>query len=329
MKQLRIGKRQASLVDAPDPHAEEDWVVIKIHAAPLCTEYKIFISDHEAESIGHEATGEVVEIDRPGPLKVGDRVLVSPQTGCGVCYLCIQGDYIHCQSAKKGSRGTLAQYIAKPAWICPTLPEDIDYIHGSLAGCALGPGFNAAKRMNVGAFDTYMITGAGPVGLGALTVGKFLNAKVVIVETVPFRQEKARELGADYVLDPNDPDILKQIRDITSGKGVDKALDCSGSEKAERLCIDAVKLRGELAFVGENSGTIPISPSNDFIRKGITLHGVWHWNLHDFSEMMDLIRRSPNADKLISHIFPMSHAQEALELCAEHKTAKVILKPWE
>lgn len=329
MKQLRIGKRQAILVDAPDPHAEDDWVVIKIHAAPLCTEYKTFIQDKEEESIGHEAVGEVVEVDRPGPLKVGDRVLVSPGTGCGQCYLCLQGDYIHCLSAKRGSTGTLAQYIAKPAWMCPLLPEDIDYLHGSLAGCALGPGFNAARRMKVNAFDTYMITGAGPVGLGALTVAKFLNAKTIVVDSIPYRQEKAKEIGADQILDPSDPDIREGIKDITDGKGVDKALDCSGNERAERLCIDAVKRRGELAFVGENGDTIPIGPSNDFIRKGITLHGVWHWNLRHFSEMMDLIRRSPEVNKLISHIFPMSQAQGAFELCAEHKTAKVILKPWE
>jgi L-iditol 2-dehydrogenase len=336
MKHLRIGKRQATMVDAPDPHAEDDWVVIKIHAAPLCTEYKLFVSDREAEGVGHEAAGEVVEVAQPGPLKVGDRVLVSPQVGCGVCYLCSRGDYIHCQSQGKrypGKRsgGHLAQYITKPAHICPVLPDDIDYIHGSLAGCALGPAFNAAMRMNVTAFDSYLITGMGPVGLGALTVGKFRNAKVIAVESVPFRQEKAKELGADHVLDPNDPDVLKQIMDITDGKGVEKALDCSGNEKAERLCIDAAMRRGDVAFVGENGGTIPISPSRDFIRKGITLHGIWHWNLHDFPEMMDVIRRSPNTKigKLISHVLPMSRAQEAFELCAEHKTAKVILKPWE
>ena len=334
MKHLRVGKNQARMVDAPDPQIEDDWVVVKIHAAPLCTEYHLFTSDREGESIGHEAAGEVVEVAQPGPLKVGDRVMVHPQVGCGTCYLCLQGDFIHCRSQRERypgmrSGGTLAQYIAKPAWLCPALPEDIDYIHGSLGGCALGPAFNAAKRMNVSAFDTYMVTGLGPVGLGGLTVGKFRNARIIAVDPVPYRQEKAKEMGADHVLDPTDPDILDQIKDITDGKGVDKALDCSGNENAERLCIDAVARRGQIAFVGQHGAPIPISPSRDFISKGITLHGVWHWNQYDFYEMMELIRKSPIIDKLISHVLPMSRAQEAFELCAQHKTAKVILKPWE
>lgn len=335
MKHLRVGKKQAIMVDMPDIHAEDDWVVIKIHAAPLCTEYHLFESDREAEGVGHEAAGEVVEVAQPGPLKVGDRVLVSPQVGCGMCYLCVQGDYIHCRSWRerypgKRSGGHLAQYITKPAHICPVLPDDIDYIRASLAGCALGPAFNAAVRMDVSAFDTYLITGMGPVGLGGLTVGKFRNAKVIVVDPIPYRQEKAKELGADHVLDSNDPDILEKIKDITNGKGPEKALDCSGNENAQRLCIDAVARRGQVAFVGQNGRTIPISPTRDFTSKGISLHGIWHWSLHDVSDMMDLIRRSPytKVGKLISHVLPMSRATEAFELCARHETAKVILEPW-
>ena len=328
MKHLRIGQRRAELVDAPDPVAQDDWVVIKIHAAPLCTEYKAFIADRMAESVGHEGTGEVVEVARPGPLRVGDRVLVSPLAGCGVCRLCRQGDYIHCQAGLR-STGHLAQYVAKPAFICPTLPDDIDYVRASLAGCALGPALNAAKRMDLGPFDTYMITGAGPVGMGALVVAKFHGATAIVVESIPLRQQKAREIGADHVLDPNDPDVLDQIMAITGGRGVDKAVDCSGNPQAHRLMIDAVARRGQVAFVGESDEPVAIRPSSDLIRKGVTLHGCWHYNLSHVPDMMHLIRTSPVVDQLISHVLPMTRAQEALEQGAAYETIKVILKPWE
>ena len=327
MKRLRIGQRRAELVDAPDPTAHDDWVVIKIHAAPLCTEYKAFLGDTMADQVGHEGTGEVVEVAQPGPLAPGDRVLVSPLAGCGVCRLCRQGDYIHCQAGLR-SNGHLAQYIAKPAFICPKLPDDIDYIRGSLAGCALGPALNAAKRMDLGPFDTYMITGVGPVGMGALAVAKFYGATVIVVEALATRRAKAQEIGADHVLDPNAPDVLDAIRDITHGRGVDKAVDCSGVPAACRLMIDAAARRGQVTFVGECSDPVPIRPSPDLIRKGLTVHGSWHYNLNDVPDMMHLIRTSPLVDKLISHVLPMSQAEHALALCAAHETIKVILEPW-
>ena len=59
-KAVIMGKRQSELVEVPDPVAREDWVVVKVHAAPMCTEYKSFAAGDRAEFLGHEAAGEVV-----------------------------------------------------------------------------------------------------------------------------------------------------------------------------------------------------------------------------------------------------------------------------
>jgi len=64
----------------------------------------------------------------------------------------------------------------------------------------------------------------------------------------------SRELGADAVLDPTDEKALEKIMDLTDGVGVDNAVDCSGAVPAHRLCIDAVRRRGQVAFVGERWG---------------------------------------------------------------------------
>jgi threonine dehydrogenase-like Zn-dependent dehydrogenase len=65
------------------------------------------------------------------------------------------------------------------------------------------------------------------------------------------------------------------------------------------------------------------------IRKGLALHGSWHYNLSLYPKVMQVIQESPVVDKLISHVMPMSQIQEALELSASHQCAKIILKPWE
>jgi threonine dehydrogenase-like Zn-dependent dehydrogenase len=335
-KAVLFGDRKAGLVEVPDPQPKEDWAVVKVHAAPMCAEYKSFAAGDKADFLGHEAAGEVVAIAQPGRVKLGDRVVVMPQYPCGKCPLCVAGDYIHCErcydfAAFTGSpegSATYAQYLLKPAWLLPAIPDDVSYEKGSLACCGLGPSFGAFQAMGVSAFDTVLITGAGPVGLGAVVNARFRGARVIVAESVPWRVQRALDMGAVAVLDPRD-DPLQRILDLTGGLGVDCALDCAGNPAAERLCIDAARRKGKVAFVGESGSDLAIRISPDMIRKGLTLIGSWHYNLRDFTGIMKVIRESPIIDLLISHVLPMSRIQDAFELSASNETAKVILKPWE
>jgi len=332
-----LGERRGGVVELADPKAKENWVVVKVHAAPMCTEYKAFVDGRKTTGLGHEAAGEVVEVAQPGRVKVGDRVAVMPQYPCGICPLCVSGDYIHCQHIVDfaeftgGSTGqaTMAQYLLKPDWLLPKIPEGISYEHGAMACCGLGPTFGAAQRMGVGTFDTLMVTGLGPVGLGGVINGTYRGARVIAVDSHPWRLEKARELGADFAIDPTDDNALAQILDITEGVGVDAAIDCSGAVPAHRLCIDAVRRRGQVAFVGECGDDTPLRISQDMIRKGIALHGSWHYNLRDLPKLMQTVREnSSKLDQLISHRFAIDEIQDAWDLQTTGECAKVILQPW-
>jgi len=337
LKAAITGTRKAELVEVPAPHAKEDWALVKIHATPMCTEYKAFVAGHESAYLGHEAAGEVVEIAQPGHVEVGDRVVVMPQWPCGKCALCIAGDYIHCQNnydyaAFAGTpegRATYAQYLLKPSWLLCKIPEDMSYEMASLALCGLGPSFGAFEQMQVDAFDTVLITGLGAVGLGGVVNAKFRGAFVIGVESIPYRVERAKMLGADVVIDPTDETALEQVLRLTDGLGVGKALDCSGVVAAQRFCIDATRRKGEVTFVGECGEELGIRVSPDMIRKGLTIRGSWHYNLSLYPKIVQVIQESPVVDQLISHVLPMSQIQEAFELSASHQCAKIILKPWE
>ncbi|MGB2819504.1 MAG: zinc-binding dehydrogenase [Phycisphaerae bacterium] len=331
------GERQAGLVDVPDPKAAEDFAVVKVLAAPMCTEYKAYKAGRQTNRLGHEAAGEVVEVAQPGKVKVGDRVVVMPQYPCGKCPLCLAGDYIHCQHnvdplkicGCQAGTATYGQYVLKQDWLLLPVPEDISMEHASMACCGLGPTFGAMQRMAVDALDTVLITGMGPVGLGGVVNGVFRGARVIAVEGHPYRAELALQLGAVAAIDPGAEDALQQIMDLTDGVGVDKALDCSGAPEAQRLMIDAARRRGQVAFVGEG-GDLTVRVSRDTIRKGLALHGVWHWNLADTPRMMQTIRGSRDLlDRQITHTFPLANVQDAWELQITGECGKVILRPWE
>ena len=329
------GERRAGVVEAPIPEAKGDWALVKIHAAPMCTEVKVWMAGKRGH-LGHEAAGEVVAVAQPGPVEVGDRVVVMPQLSCGRCDLCLAGDYIYCQNngdyraftGSDGNNQTMAQYILKPARLLPKIPEGISYDHASLACCGLGPTFGALDRLGVDTFDTLLITGLGPVGLGGVLNAAFRGTRVIAVDLVAWRRNRAKQLGADLTLDAASDTLRDEIRERTGGLGVDAAIDCSGSPVAQRLCIDAVRRRGRVAFVGQTRTPIEVHPSRDLLANGLTVMGSWHYNLNLYPELMQLIERSDLLDTLISHTFALTSIQEAFEATATQETAKVILHPW-
>lgn len=331
-----FGDGTAGLVDKPDPTPKENFVLVKVHVVPMCTEYKGFKGGHKGDHFGHEAAGEVVEVAHPGLVKVGDRVVVQPQYACGRCWLCMRGEAIHCQNGLNvhsitGSptgTATYAQYLLKQDWLLSPIPEGVSYEHAGMACCGLGPTFGAMQQMEVDAFDTVMVTGLGPVGLGGIVNACYRGARVIGVESHPYRAKLAKELGAEDVLDPTDENILEHLMDLTGGRGIDKAVDCSGASQAHRLMVDAARRKGQVAFVGEG-GEFPLAASRDMIRKGLVLRGNWHYNLGDFPRLMQVIQESPEQlDKFITHTFPMSEVQEAWELQSTGECGKVVLYPW-
>ena len=329
------GPGEAALVDRPEPVAKDEFVVVRVRVTPMCTEYKAFRAGHATDTLGHEAAGEVVEVARPGRVRVGDRVVAMPQSGCGRCALCLRGDYIHCQAApdplaatgSAAGTATYGQYLLKQDWLLVPIPADLPDAHAALACCGVGPTFGAMERMGVRAPDSVLIAGMGPVGLGGVIHAAARGARVIAVEGQPYRARLALTLGAEAVVDPADPRALEEIADRTGG-GPDKGLDCSGSAAAQRLLIDAVRRRGQVAFVGE-AGELGLHISRDLLRKGLTVHGVWHYNLAEAPRVMASIRHAGALlDRFITHTFPLDRVAEAWHLQATGDCGKVLLQPW-
>ena len=335
-KAVILGERQAGLIEVPDPRPIKEWVVVKVEASALCTEYISYLVGRDLQLGGHEGTGEVVAVAQPGSVKIGDRVVILPQLPCGKCALCRAGDYVYCEKSfdfekffgSKNGLGTFSQFVLKPDWLLPSIPDNVSYEHATMAIDGIGSSFGAFQSIDINAFDILLVTGLGPVGLGAVVNARFRGTRVIGVEPVPWRRERALQMGAEVVFDPSEPNLVEKIRTLTDGKGVTCALDCSGKVQSQRLCIDATRRRGRVAFVGETNDELAIRISPDMVRKGLTLVGSWLYNMADYSKVMQVIEESPLIDMLISHVMPMSQIQEGFELLVSGQCAKVVINPW-
>jgi L-iditol 2-dehydrogenase len=327
------GPRQGGIVERPDPRVQGEFARVRITVAPMCTEFKGYKDGGATDNIGHEAAGVVDEVGPQAALKPGDRVVVMPQYPCGKCDLCLAGDYIHCEHtvdplaacASQTGTATYAQYCIKQDWLLLPVPEDVSIEHASMACCGLGPTFGALQRMATGAFDTVLVVGLGPVGLGAVINARFRGARVLGLDSNPYRAQLARALGAEAVVNPADPEALQQIKSLSGGKGADAVIECTAVPAAQQFALQAARRRGKVSFVGWG-GHFEV---DNMIPGGLDLHGCWHWNLHDQARMWQTIRAcAPQLDQLITHRFPMSRVQDAWELQLTGQCGKVLLDPW-
>ncbi len=206
------------------------------------------------------------------------------------------------------------------------IPDDISTAHAAMACCGLGPSFGAVRAMQLEGGETLLITGMGPVGLGAVINASYRNAKIIAIEGSKYRAEKARELGAWKVVDPADPDALKILKSLTGGCGTDKAIECCGVPAAQKFAVAATRRKGHVCFVGWG-GHLELG---NMIPDGLTLQGCWHWNLRDTPAMFRTIRdNAKKLDALITHRFVMDKVKDAFELQAAGNCGKVLLLPWE
>ena len=336
MKCVEItGENSAVIVEHPVPKALDEFAVVKIVIAPMCTEAKLYETGTMHHPLGHEAAGEVIEVAQKGSVAPGDRVVVMPQYPCGKCQLCLSGDYIHCLNTRdmKEMLGTewgidtYAQYVVKQDWLLIPIPDDISYEHASMACCGIGPSFGGMELARVDSFDTVVITGLGPVGLGGVINGVSRGARVIGVESNEYRSNLAKSLGADEVVNPMDPDALEQIRSLTARKGVDKAIECSGVGAAALFCIQAARRKGEVALVG-GSGDFTVNGWKDIVSNGLTIHGAWNWNYGAIDRIFQVIRESGDLiDRQITHTYPLEEFEDAWNLQLSGDCGKVLLYP--
>ncbi|MBI3922461.1 MAG: zinc-binding dehydrogenase [Armatimonadetes bacterium] len=323
-----LGQSQVTVEDFPDPRLGEGEVLIRIQASALCgSELHGYRGDTGQEfNGGHEAMGVVAEALHTRYLKPGDRVGIHAVWGCGQCRWCASGRYTFCDQ-RRGTPGTHAELVSAPEHVLLKLEEDIsDEVGVLLSGDGLGVPYHVSTRLNTRGGDVVCVIGAGPIGLGNVLIQSFLGAEVVVIDLNDYRLGLARDLGAKHTVNSQTDDAVEAVRQITSGSLADKCIECVGRPETLKLALRLVGKAGTVMAVGEQ-GDVPLSISEDLIRRDITLMGSWFFHYCEFGAMVNLYRRGLRVDKLVTHRFPLEEAPLAFSEFSAGRTGKVVLQP--
>ncbi|MDD2213069.1 alcohol dehydrogenase catalytic domain-containing protein [Oscillospiraceae bacterium HV4-5-C5C] len=279
---------------------------------------------------GHEPCGVIVE-EGPGlrRFKKGDRVIVYHISGCGVCHDCRMGYYISCKSPLRRAYGWQRDGGMAPYMLCDekdliALPDELTYKDGAQVACGFGTVYEALEKIGVSGNDAVLVTGLGPVGLAALMLSKAMGANRLIgVEMNDYRIELAQKLGlADYVFKPG-PEVVEQIKAVTGGQGVERAVDASASDGGRQTAVRATREWGKIALVGEGN-SMTLNPSPDMLHGQKTIYGSWVTSLWRMEDLVEhLVRWQIHPEELITDEFPLEQADQAYALMAGGHCGKV------
>ena len=265
------GKKDIRVETVPVPPAPPaGWVKIKVAWCGICGsdlhEYvagPIFIpadAPHPLTGkqgsviLGHEFTGTIVELGAGVTgLKVGDLVAPDACQHCGECLPCREGRYNVCEKlAFTGlhNDGAFASYVNVPAELCYVLPRGVSPEAGAVIE-PLATGFKAVRMAGSILGQTVVVIGAGTIGLGTLMAAKAAGAaRVIVLEMSSARTAKAKECGADIVLNPRECDAVAEVRKLTGGSGADVSFECVGHKLTGPLAVDIIRNLGKAVIVG-------------------------------------------------------------------------------
>lgn len=348
------GRRDVQVMDVPDPRIEQpDDVVLRVTSTGLCGSdlhlYEVmgpFM--HQGDVLGHETMGEVVEVGSGvSRLAVGDRVVVPFQIACGHCFMCQKGLQTQCETTQVREQGTgaalfgyselygsvpggQAEYLRVPhaeygaITVGPDLPDE-RYVYLS---DVMPTAWQAVQYADVHEGDTLVVVGLGPIGDMAARLALHHGVRVIGVDLVPERLDRARARGVE-VLHVDQDDVVASVFEMTSGRGADGVVDAVGMEahgspapsllqKAVGLLPDGAAKQAMTSASVDRLAALHLS--TQLVRRGgtVSLSGVYT-GTHDPMNLQQLFDRQvtlrmgqANVKRWVTDLLPLTERSDDL-----------------
>lgn len=299
--------KDVRVVDIEKPQPKNDEVLIEVQGCGICgSDLHSYLADaglmpinapHPVSkqqvplTMGHEYSGIISEVGKDVTnLKVGDRVAVEPLYFCDECQPCKDNYYNTCNTIGfqgLSGDGAFADFAKFKAKLVHKIPETMSFDDGALVE-PIAVAYHSLRKGNFKKGQTAIVSGAGTIGLSTIKCLKTMGAsEIYVVQRKSIRQEYAKNEGC-IVLDPNECDVIEEIKKLTNGKMVDVAFETTGSQQCYQLLLDSVKNQGMLVITSIWEHDIQVN-LNDIVLTEKNVVGTICYNDNDFDEVIKLI----------------------------------------
>lgn len=312
------------------PEIAEDEILVRILKTALCksdldvVDYTASFADSGVPlpfTLGHEFCGEVVAVGRQAAkmgFRAGDHLAGETHVPCGVCKPCRTGFPHICPDTKLIGRtvnGCFAEYMAVPAVSAVSVPRSIPPEWAALFE-PLGVAVHAVQTAQV-CEKHVLILGTGTIGSMALECAKLLGAaSVTVVSRQAEKLVRAKELGADHVIDSSCQDVVQMVSAITGGNGMDRIIEMSGTGRLLNLAVDSAAIGGRVVCVGVYNEPVELPRFTARVMyREIELTGIFGRKLYDtWYTALDLVSSGRlNLQKYVGLELPLREFETGVE----------------
>jgi L-iditol 2-dehydrogenase len=343
MKALLLTEyKKLKLTEMPEPPLAPDDVLVRVKACGICGSDIHGFDGSTGRRVpplvmGHEAAGVVGKTgSNVKQFRVGERVTFDSTVYCGKCYFCRRGEVNLCDDRQVlgvspgdyRRHGAFAEYVAVPQHIVYPLPETLSFEHAAMIE-AVSVAVHAVGLTPVRLADTAVVVGSGMIGLLAIQALRLAGCgRVIAVDVDQARLRAARELGAEISINARERDVASVVRECTSGRGADVAMEVVGNTPALQSALGSLRKGGTLTLIGNVSPKVEL-PLQSVVTRQIRLQGSCA-SAGEYPACIDLLaRQAIRVEPLISAIAPLSEGAAWFERLygRDPNLMKVILQP--
>ncbi|WP_319756703.1 zinc-binding dehydrogenase [uncultured Sphaerochaeta sp.] len=335
-----VGEKEMELREIPTPAPNENEYLIQVKSNGICgSDFEGYMGKTGRRTppmiMGHEFSGVVAQAPKGGKFQEGQKVVVFPKPYCGVCEFCKKGMVNVCPEGicmgVLDVDGSMCEYVTiEEKYLLPF--DGISFSEAAFTE-PLAVAYRSVYKISddeLAEADYTLIIGAGTIGLMALALLKYRGAKNVIVsDATDFRLGIAKELGADYLVNPRTQDFLAEITAITSGKMIDFSIEAVGIAPTAKNSLECLKIGGTAIWIGNAQKIIEVNMQN-IVTKELKIKGNYVYDLDGFADSLRLLsERKINIKPLITHSYKLEDGVQAfkdLENNREGKMLKVMLE---
>jgi L-gulonate 5-dehydrogenase len=333
---LTTGASVMELVDRPEPATPGTGeVVVRPETVGICgSDFHIFLGElgprYYPRVQGHELSAVVEEVG-PGceGVEAGDRVAVWPIVPCGQCYACSIGREAVCAQIRIVGvhfDGGLQERVLLPATQVVPVGDMEPAVAAMIEPVSIA--VRTVARARIGAGEHVAVIGAGPIGQTVALVARERGARVLLVDRIQSRLDRAAAIGAAGVQSSEEADVSALVREWAGAEGPPVVIDATGDPGAIRSAVEMVAGAGRVVIAGISHKEVSL-PIGDFTAKELDVLGTSCCSADEFREAARIVAaRSTDVQGLITHEFGLESAPEAIAFAIENpeQVMKVVVR---
>jgi L-iditol 2-dehydrogenase len=334
--------KRLELASMPMPEIGPGDLLVRVKACGICGSDVHGFDGSTGRRIppivmGHEAAGVVAEAGTSvSGFTVGDRVTFDSTIFCGQCFYCLRGEQNLCDHrqvlgvspGEYRRHGAFAEYVAVPQHIAYHIPDELSFEHAAMIE-AVSVAVHAVRLTPVTLNDTAVVVGSGMIGLLAMQALRLAGCgRIVAVDIDANKLQHAAALGADVQLNSKDVDVPAAVRDLTSGRGAEIAVEAVGATGPIQTALASVRKGGVLTLIGNVSPSIEL-PLQSVVTRQIRIIGSCASSGEYPACIGMLARGAIRVEPLISACAPLAEGARWFErlYAREPNLMKVVLRP--